>query len=462
MKKFLLSILTCSAVFNIANAQWAKQDTAFTSGPLAPALINANDMYAVDANTVWVMSDKPGPAANPQYFSKQWSKTVDGGTTWTHGTIAALTDTTWRASNLVAIDANTAFVCFYGDNATTFGGVMKTSDGGVTWTTCPIAWAGAASSFPNVVHFFNANDGMVMGDPAGTDFEIFTTSNGGTTWTAVPVANIPNVVSGEFGIVDVYDAVGDTLFFGTNKGRIFKSVNKGLNWTAVQAHSNTISIGRVVCKNSNEVICSGSPTGSATVTYRKTINGGTNWTTTIPSGVVYGNGYAFVPGTATLPSFWMTYGATSSAFTNYGQSVSSDFTAFTKVDTLFHYQMEVVDANTAYAVGRYGNISGANSLEKMSSFAPYRTFLGLNNISKSNAKVGVMPNPSKGIFTVVSENLKSNVTVVLTDIMGKVVAKQIMANTGNFKLDYTSKDKGVYFLTISDNVSTLTQRIVIE
>ncbi len=448
-------------MFNIANAQWVKQDTAFTSGPLAPTLVNVNDLFAVDANVVWAMSDKPGPAATPQYYSKQWSKTVNGGTTWTHGTIAALTDTTWRASNLCAIDANTAFVCFYGDNVTTFGGVMKTSDGGATWTTCPIAWAGASSSFPNVVHFFNANDGMVMGDPAGTDFEIFTTSNGGTTWTAVPVANIPNIVSGEFGIVDVYDAVGDTLFFGTNKGRIFKSVNKGLNWTAFQAQANTVSIGRVVCKNSNEVVCSGAPTSGAT-TYRRTTNGGTSWTTSILSGVVFTNGYAYVPGTAILPSFWMTYGTTSNTFTNFGQSISSNFSAFTKVDTFFHYQMEVIDENTAYAVGRYNSTSGANAFEKITSFAPYRTFLGLNNISKSNAKVGIMPNPSTGVFSVISENLKSTVKVTLTDVMGKIVANETITNNGDFKLDYSAKDKGVYFLTISDNVSTLTQRIVIE
>jgi photosystem II stability/assembly factor-like uncharacterized protein len=466
MKKLLLSILSFTTVFNIANAQWVKQDTAFTVGLLPPSKLNANDLFAVDANVVWSMSEKPGTAAIPQFHSKQFSKTVDGGATWTHGSIAAITDTTFNASNICAVDANTAFACFYGDNAAgTFGGVYRTSDGGATWALCSIAWAGASSSFPNLVHFFDANNGMVMGDPNGAttafDFEIFTTSDAGITWTAVPAANKPNILAGEYGIVDVYDAVGDTIYFGTNKGRIFKSVDKGINWVAFQAQGGTIFMNRVVCKSGTEVVCSGA-IGTGAPVYRKTINGGTNWTTVIPSGTFFTNGYTYVPSNASLPGFWMSYGATSSAFTNYGHSVSSDFTAFTKADSVFHYQLDVVDANTAYAVGRYNNTSGLNDFEKITSFAPYRTFLGLNNISKSNAKVGIMPNPSTGIFSVISENLKSTVKVTLTDVMGKVIANESITNTGDFKLDYSTKDKGVYFLTISDNVSILTQRVVIQ
>jgi photosystem II stability/assembly factor-like uncharacterized protein len=460
MKKLLLSILSFTAVFNIANAQWVKQDTAFTGGPIPAASLNGNDLFAVDANVVWAMSERPGTAAVPQFFSKQFSKTTDGGATWTHGTIAPLTDTNWRASNLTATDANHAYALFYGDNATSYGGLYQTADGGATWTLGNIAWAGVASSFPNVVHFFDVNNGMVMGDPSGVEFEIFTTSDAGVTWTAVPAANKPNIVSGEFGIVDVYDAVGDTIYFGTNKGRVYKSVDKGINWTVSQAQGTTIFMNRIACKSGTEIVCSGA-VGAGTPVYRKSINGGTNWSTVVPSGTFLTNGYTYVPSTASLPGFWMSYGATA-GFANFGHSVSSDFTAFTQADSVFHYQMDVVDANTAYAVGRYNNTSGLNDFEKITSFAPYRTFLGLNNISKSNAKVGIMPNPSTGVFSVIAENLKSTVKVTLTDVMGKVVSNESITNTGDFKLDYSAKDKGVYFLTITDNVSTLTQRIVIQ
>jgi Secretion system C-terminal sorting domain/Photosynthesis system II assembly factor YCF48 len=461
MKKLLLSILTFTAVFNIANAQWVKQDTAFTGGPIPVTSLNANDLFAVDANVVWAMSERPGTAASPQFFSKQWSKTTDGGATWTHGTIGALSDTNWRASNLTATDANHAYALFYGDNATSYGGLYQTADGGATWTLANIAWAGVASSFPNVVHFFDANNGMVMGDPAGVEFEIFTTSDAGATWTAVPAANKPNIVSGEFGIVDVYDAVGDTIYFGTNKGRVYKSVDKGLNWTVSQAQGTTIFMSRVVCKSGTEIICSGAPTGGTVTTYRKSTNGGTNWSTVAPSGTFFTNGYTYVPAGVTTPGFWMSYGATA-GFANYGHSVSSDFTSFTKADSIFQYQMDVVDANTAYGVGRYSNTTGLNAFEKITNLSSYSTFLGLNNISKSNAKVGIMPNPSNGIFSVISENLKSTVKVTLTDVMGKVVSNETLTNTGDFKLDYSAKNKGIYFLTISDNVSTLTQRIVIQ
>ena len=59
---------------------------------------------------------------------------------------------------------------------------------------------------------------------------MFITSNGGTNWTAVPVNNNPLPIGGEFGITGGYSAVGDTIWFGTNKGRVYKSVDKGFTW----------------------------------------------------------------------------------------------------------------------------------------------------------------------------------------------------------------------------------------
>jgi Secretion system C-terminal sorting domain len=466
MKKLLLSILSFTAVFHIANAQWVKQDTAFTGGPIPASQLNANKIFAVDANVVWAISER-STAAGARLFSKQFSKTVDGGITWTHGAIAALTDTTFKIACFEATSASNAYALFYGSNPTSLGGLFRTTDGGLTWTLCNIAWAGVATSFPNVVHFFDANNGVVQGDPSGNKLEIFTTSDAGVTWTAVPALNKPTTTANEYGLVDSYDAFGDTIYFGTTAGRIHKSVDKGLNWTATQSHGATVWISTIVCKSGSEIIASGAPTnintGVATgsVVYRKSINGGTNWTTAVPSGTFFTNGYTYVPSTASLSGFWMSYGATA-LFANFGHSVSSDFTAFTQADSVFHYQMDVVDENTAYAVGRYGNTSGLNAFEKITSFAPYRTFLGLNNISKSNAKVGIMPNPSTGIFSVISENLKSTVKVTLTDVMGKVISNETITNTGDFKLDYSAKNKGVYFLTITDNFSTLTQRVVIQ
>lgn len=361
-----------------------------------------------------------------------------------------------------AVDANTAFACFYGNNTSSFGGVYRTNDGGATWNLCPIAWAGAASSFPNIVHFFDANNGIVQGDPAGVEFEIFSTSDGGTTWTAVPAANKPNIVSGEFGIVDVYDAVGDTIYFGTNKGRVYRSVDKGINWTVSQAQGTTIFMNRLACKSGTEVICSGSPTGSSVVTYRRTTNGGTAWTTALPTGTFFLNGYDWVPGTSTLPGFWLSYGATA-GFANFGSSVSSNFSSFVQADSVFHYQMAIVDANKAYGVTRFENTTGLNAFDKISSFAPYRgILLGLNNLSKTTAKVGVMPNPSRGKFTVLTENMKDDVTVFATDLTGRIVAqKTINANTSS-QVDFSDLNKGIYLLNVTDGKSNLIQKIVIE
>src|SRR5690606_35089027 len=82
--------------------------------------------------------------------------------------------------------------------------------------------------------FFDINNGITQGDPASGYFEIYTTTDGGTNWTRVPNANIPTPLSGEYGYNNMFETVGDIIWFATNKGRLYKSTDKGLNWTVSQ------------------------------------------------------------------------------------------------------------------------------------------------------------------------------------------------------------------------------------
>ena len=64
-----------------------------------------------------------------------------------------------------------------------------------------------------------------MGDPSGGYFEIYTTNDGGNNWSRVSQANIPDPIAEEYGILSLYTVVGNTIWFTTTKGRIYKSID---------------------------------------------------------------------------------------------------------------------------------------------------------------------------------------------------------------------------------------------
>jgi photosystem II stability/assembly factor-like uncharacterized protein len=215
MKRTLLTLITILAVSSVIIAQpgWTLVNSNLTTGrgvgQISVGMNNPDALWAYAIFTDGSIAD-------------EFTRSTDGGLTWTKGTFNAGTG----LSQLFAIDENTCWAVF---NTGASQGAYKTTDGGVTWVRKPAAFG--SSSFGDVIHFFNNNDGYVMGDPVGGYFEIYTTSDGGETWTRVPQANIPAPTSGEYGITGNYSAVGDNTWFGTNAGRIFRSTDKGLNWT---------------------------------------------------------------------------------------------------------------------------------------------------------------------------------------------------------------------------------------
>lgn len=262
---------TKSAFINVVvepYGAWIPQATGF-----ATASRGINNISIVDQNIVWVSAyDGSGGAANVQEFAK----TSNGGNTWTPGTIN-LGNTGLGIAMIHAYDANTAWLAAYPNAAGQTGGIWKTTNGGTTWTRQASATYNNASSFTNVVYFWNENEGVCQGDPINGEFEIYRTLDGGTTWTLVPGANIPAPLSGEYGYVRQIETVGDIVWFTTNKGRIYRSIDKGINWTVSQSPltdfgSSTMSGNLSFRDGSNGIIVN-----SGGLTY-KTTDGGANWT----------------------------------------------------------------------------------------------------------------------------------------------------------------------------------------
>ncbi len=454
MKKHLLII---SALFLSAavNAQvWTSQATGF-----ATASRGIRNVSAVDANNVWVSTyDGSGGAAN----SQDYSRTTDGGTTWTPGMIT--TPATFNWSNIWAISATTAWACFYDASGATGGGIFKTSDGGATWAQQGVGSIyNNTGSFADIVYFWDANNGVTIGDPAGPGtsfYEIYTTTDGGTTWTRTPTANIPGKLSAsEYGIVNLYSANGNTIWFGTNQGRMYKSTDKGLTWTvAVVSTLNTDQVVDVAFRTATEGIAVVVDAGGTIFSQYSTTDGGTTWTAFTPTA-----GTFFQTGDlAVIPNSTAYVSTGANPLTALGSSYSTDMGAtWTLIDTATQYTaMGWVDGLTGWAGGF--NVDATNG----GIYKYTGTALSVNALNNDNAKMSMYPNPSNGQFTLQIAGAESKDAVVkIVDVTGSVAYENSISNSSDIiikKVDLSNVSKGIYFVTVENGTTRFVNKIVIQ
>ena len=297
-----------------------------------------NYVSIVDQNIVWSTAfDGSGAAANVQQFTK----TLDGGNTWIPGNIN-VGNAGLGISMIKAISATTAWLAAFPNAAGQLGGVWKTTNGGSTWTKQTTATFSNASSFTNVVHFWNANDGFCMGDPINGEFEIYRTTNGGTNWTLVAGANIPNPLAGEYGYTRQMESFGNSVWFTTNKGRVYHSIDKGATWavytsplidfggTAMSGNLSFSSLNSGVIVNVNGVVY-------------KSVNAGATWTQVVSTGPVYGTGLCAIENTNVI----FTTGA---ATTGSSYSLDGGVT-WTGIDNIQHLYCEFLTPSIGWSGG---------------------------------------------------------------------------------------------------------------
>lgn len=315
-RKLLLvigALLIAPKLFSQGN--WVQQD-------LLSAGYNANNWVqfvdAVDTNICWGLSVDRNGQTNPL---QEFVRTIDGGATWTFGPITNAAGC--AASSIMALNADTAWVAMF---TTTGGGkILRTNDGGQTWTHQSTALFSAPAGFPNIVHFFDANNGVCMGDPNGGYFEIYTTSDGGTNWVRTPQANIATNQPGEFGITDVYTVNGSTLWFGTNQGRIYKTIDGGLNWT-VASSPYTGFIGGLAFKDANYGLATESDLTTVNTDLIVTTDGGATWNilNCTTGNMAQKQSITYVPGSDSTFVITTPYNRTTAPLRDFGSAFSTN------------------------------------------------------------------------------------------------------------------------------------------
>jgi subtilisin family serine protease len=431
-----------------ANSAWIVQASAF-----AGQYRGIMDICIVDPTTVWASAfDGSGSGASLQEFTR----TIDGGSTWVADTITGVSG--YGIGNITAVSSQQAWVTLYNASATGGGKIMTTSDGGTTWTQQPTATFTGSSAFPDVVYFFDANNGVCIGDPNGGYFEIYTTTDAGNNWVRVAQADIPANQSGEMGWTGIYDAVGDTVWFGTNKGRIYKSVDKGLHWTVVTvgtADCNKISMADAMNGLMEYRVVSTSTGAITSFNLKRTTDGGATWADVTPaSGTLFKSDISAVPG---RPGLYVSIGGQTQSG-GHGSSYSIDYGAnWHTLDTVQYTAVKFISPATGWA----GGFNINSTQEGIYKWANPPLSIAENDIYTSAT---IYPVPSNDFVNVeFYSDAKENISIKVYDVTGQLILeKNDKKSSPVYKtvLDISSMPTGVYMAVIGAGDKVYTKKIV--
>ncbi|OMQ11572.1 YCF48-related protein [[Flexibacter] sp. ATCC 35103] len=340
-------------------------------------------------------------------------KTTDGGVTWTSKSISNFL--------ISSFSFPSATVGYYGCNNNI---VAKTTDAGLTWTNQnPNAspYAILSVSFPTV------NTGYAVGD-AGT---IRKTTDGGTTWATQASGLTTGIEEVHFFDVNTGICVGDG-------GKIKRTTNGGATWVTI-ASGTTENLYDIFFLNANTGFIAG-----GTGTILKTTNGGQTWS-------ALNTGF----------TDWLTCICFKDASTGYAGGTQGKM--FKTIDGGATWTPEVSGVSFAKAINDiiYINnrfIAVTNQGEIITDVPT----LGTAENIKEDAVVMVYPNPTSDSFSVDyhnNENLTLKINII--DVNGVIVKSKVL-NENQRTVNVKDLSNGVYIVEIKAGRFSATKKLIIK
>lgn len=428
-------------VYPLVSGVWMPQATGFTA-----QYQGIDYICIVNPDTVWADAyDGSGQGADVLEFTK----TTDGGNTWTPGLYNGV-PSSCSVSSISAVSANKAWIATYRTSDTvpvTAQGIYATTDGGQTWTKQSSASFISNSSFPDGVHFWNANDGFCFGDPVNGYFQIYTTTDGGNTWTQVPNSNVPGAATGEYGYTNLYATYGDsTIWFGTNEGRVYKSTDRGHHWTvsttgmsdmsALGFHNDSVGIATHVSYDSKGNISS--------VTMVKTTDGGATWTSVIPAGDYFKSDVAVVPNAQGM----LVGVQDENTLLECGSAYSLDEgNTWTKLDDSVQYTMVRFYSSSVGWAGGFSENSSSRGIWKWLGIPP----TGVTELPVAGVIIKVYPNPTEGIVHFYLPKNETVTGISIYNLEGKLVSRPESNQTyagQDYVMDLKGLSSGIYVAVV--------------
>ncbi|HEX2787148.1 MAG TPA: YCF48-related protein [Ignavibacteria bacterium] len=344
------------------------------------------------------------------------------------------------------------------------GRVLKTIDGGATWTVSTLIDNSEISNL-FCVHFFNENTGIVGSR------KIFRTTNGGSTWGAVYTLNPEDTVHAVF----FYN--NEVGYAAVNFGRILKTINGGSTWTEQGLEDDhyavyfpSLDTGYVVGDDQTyhtynggvvwtlslvkffndlqSITCFDSKTcvtcGKGGYIYKST-NAGVNW-----NQVNLGTTDDFYSVTKRPDSVLFIGGQGGTILKS--TSKGDNWTTQTSNTNQTLYSIYFVNNFTGYAVGNNGTViktttGGTVFINQISTEVPDKFYLHQN-----------YPNPFNPVtkirFDVPSNMRNSNVRLSVFDLSGKMVAElinqRLSSGTYEYEFDANGLASGIYYYELSN------------
>lgn len=247
-------------------------------------------------------------------------RTEDGGARWQKLTVPDAEKLDFR--DVDGIAPNTAYILSIGSG--TASRIYKTTDAGATWA---LQFTNEdPKGFFDAMAFWDESSGLVMGDSIDGRFDILRTRDGGKTWTRIPAASLPAALPNEGAFAgsgtNVAVLPGGHAWIGTgaaSRCRVLHTGDYGGTWTIVEtpvAGSESAGIFSIAFRTPQIGVTVGGDyrkERDATANAAITADGGRTWT---PSAGLSGFRSVVAPVTA-VPGAWIAIGPS-------GADVTSD------------------------------------------------------------------------------------------------------------------------------------------
>ncbi len=327
--------------------------------------------------------------------------------------------------------------------------IRKTTNGGNSWTVKDIS---TITNFVNYIHFYDDNNGIILGDPVNNIWGIAKTTDGGNTWNRID--GIPDPLANEDGLVGSGQFNGDQIWFGTTHGRIFYSKDQGNTWSVQNVGDSKPVVlvsfidesrGIAVYHNSLEQI-----TSEATLMI--TNDGGQTWmqSQTDVSGDDFYPVYCFSPAGSNNQYFLSKSGRVSVSNDN-GNTFRPVLTKQDGIVALGQYQI----INNKIKLWEVG--TGVNYLLFDMTSSVYEPVLTSNII--------VSPNPAYNFINIqVPQNFDQINSIYIMDMLGEKVldCTDLRTSDNVYKIDVNSLSSGIYFVVISTNAKNYFEKVIIS
>ena len=223
-------------------------------------------------------------------------RTADGGATWSRLEIPDSTSLDFR--DIDAVDERTAYALSIGDGDASR--IYKTSDAGSTWT---LQFRNDnPRAFYDAMAFRDARSGFAFSDSVDGRMIVLTTTDGGAHWSPI-AGSLPPALEGEgaFAASGTNIALGRSqIWIGTNTSRVLHSTDNGRTWSVTNTplpSSASAGIFSIAFADENRGVVVGGDykvESGAVNNAAMTVDGGRSWT--LVSGLRgFRSAVAFIP-----------------------------------------------------------------------------------------------------------------------------------------------------------------------